>query len=137
MIKHIDYLYFNIYSYFSRLSQYRQIVNPRMQAMYMFSLGSGGWLLLFESLYLHLFKHHRFASKMESTVFAGTIYMLTAAFFHYIFIIRDRDRQIVEKYEALTEEHPRRKLHLILSLSVLLLPYVLLIAAAIVFPRKN
>src|ERR1700754_5080739 len=108
-LKHIDYLYFNIYSYFYRLSQYRQIVNPRMQAMYMFSLGSGGWLLLFESLYLHLFKHHRFASKMESTVFAGSIYMLTAAFFHYIFIVKDRDMQIVGKYEALADGHPRRK----------------------------
>jgi hypothetical protein len=137
MIKHIDYVYFNIYSYFYRLSQYRQIVNPRMQAMYMFALGSGGWLLLFETLYLHLFKHHRFASKMESTVFAGTIYMLTAAFFHYIFIIRDRDLKIVGKYEALTEGHPKRKLHLILSLSVLLLPYALMVCSALIFPRKN
>jgi hypothetical protein len=103
----------------------------------MFSLGSGGWLLLFESLYLHFFKHHRFASKMESTVFAGTIYMLTAAFFHYIFIVKDRDMKIVGKYEALTDGHPRRKLHLILSLSVLILPYVLMICSALVFPRKN
>lgn len=137
MIKHIDYLYFNIYNYFHRSSQYRQILNPRIQALYIFSLGSGGWLLLVESLYLHLFKHHRFASRMESTIFAGTIYMLTAAFFHYIFIIKDRDLEIVDKYQALTGGHPKRKWHLILSLSILLLPYVLMICSAIVFPRKN
>ena len=137
MIKHVDYLYFNIYSYVYRLSQYRQIANPRMQAMYLFALGSGGWLLFFESIYLHFFKHHRFASKMESTVFAGTIYMLTAAFFHYIFIVKDRDVKIAGKYEALTNANPKRKLHLILSLSVLILPYVLMICSALVFPRKN
>jgi len=59
-MKHVDYLYFNIYNYFYRLSHHRSVINPRMQAMYLFSLGSGGWLLLLESLYLHLVKHSRF-----------------------------------------------------------------------------
>jgi hypothetical protein len=106
-----------------------------MQAMYLFALGSGGWLLLFETLYLHFFKHSRFASKMESTIFAGSIYMLTAGFFHYIFIVRDRDQKIFGKYESLSDGHPRRKLHLILSLSILLIPYVLLVCSAVLFPR--
>jgi len=135
-MKHIDYLYFNIYSYFYRISQYRPIFNPRMQAMYFFSLGSGGWLLLMESVYLHFIKHSRFASKMESTVFAGCIYMLTAAFFHYIFIVKDRDQKIFGKYESLSGRHPKRRQHLVLSLSVLLLPYVLLVCSAMIFPRK-
>ena len=135
-MKHIDYLYFNIYSYFYRISQYRPSLNPRMQAMYFFSIGSSGWLLLLESIYLHFIKHSRFASKMESTIFAGSIYMLTAGFFHYIFIVKDRDQKILGKYEPLSG-HPKRKLHLVLSLSVLLLPYVLLLCSALLFPRKN
>ena len=49
-MKHIDYLYFNIYSYFYRISLERQNANARIQAMYLFSLGSGGWILLMESL---------------------------------------------------------------------------------------
>ena len=135
MIKHIDYLYFNIYSYFYRASQNRPIVNPRMQAMYLFSLGSGGWLLFFESAYLHFFKHTRFESKMQSTVFAGAIYMLTAAFFHYIFIVKDRDQKIFGKYEGVATKHPRRKLHFALSISILLIPYALMVCSAILFPR--
>lgn len=63
--------------------------------------------------------------------------MLTAAFFHYIFIIKDRDLKIVGKYEALTDGHPRRRLHLILSVSILLLPYVLLVCSAVLFPRRG
>ncbi|WP_431213676.1 hypothetical protein ACQ86N_01825 [Puia sp. P3] len=135
MLKHIDYLYFNIYSYFYRSSQYRQVFNPRLQAMYLFSLGLGGWLLFFESMYLHFWRHSRFESKMQSSIFAGMIYMLTAAFFNYVFIIRDRDQKIFGKYETLVDGHKRRKLHLVLSLSVLLLPYALMTVLAVMFPR--
>jgi hypothetical protein len=134
-MKHVDYLYFNIYNYFYRLSQNRSSVNPRMQAMYLFSLGSGGWLLLMESLYLHLIKHSRFVSPAQSTVFAASIYMLTAFFFHYIFIVRDRDIRIFGRYEQLFEENPRRKLHFVLSMGTLMLPYMVLATLAIVFPR--
>lgn len=134
-MKHVDYLYFNIYNYFYRLSLDRSNINPRMQAMYLFSLGSGGWLLLLESLYLHLLKHSRFVSPAQSTVFAGSIYMLTAFFFYYIFIVRDRDIRIFGHYEKAFQKNPRRKLHFILSLGVLALPYLVLASFAILFPR--
>ena len=134
-MKHVDYLYFNIYNYFYRLSMGRSSINPRMQAMYLFSLGSGGWLLLLESLYLHLLKHSRFVSPAQSTVFAGSIYMLTALFFHYIFIVRDRDLKIFDRYEPSVDRNPRRKLHFVFSIGVLLLPYAILAALAICFPR--
>jgi hypothetical protein len=134
-MKHVDYLYFNIYNYFYRLSLNRSSINPRMQAMYLFSLGSGGWLLLLESLYLHLVKHSRFVSPAQSTVFAGSLYMLTAFFFHYIFIVRDRDMRIFGRYEEVFEQNPRRKLHFVLSIGVLLLPYVVLATFAFLFPR--
>src|ERR1700743_1015360 len=101
-MKHVDYLYFNVYNYFYRISQYRPSFNPRMQTMYLFSLGSGGWLLLLESLYLHAVKHARFSSRGESSFFAVSIYMLTAMLFHYIFIVKDRDQKIFGKYERLS-----------------------------------
>ncbi|HXB32393.1 MAG TPA: hypothetical protein VNV35_03185 [Puia sp.] len=134
-MKHIDYLYFNIYSYCYRLSQYRQSFNTRIQAMYLFSLGSGGWLLLLESLYLHFVKHNRFESRMESILFALAIYGLTAMLFHYIFIVKDRDQKIVDKFEQKTEENPRRNLHLTLSLSILVLPYLVMMGLALFLPR--
>lgn len=134
-MKHVDYLYFNIYNYFYRLSLDRSNINPRMQAMYLFSLGSGGWLLLLESLYLHLLKHSRFVSPAQSTVFAGSIYMLTALFFYYIFILRDRDIRIFGRYEKGFNKNPRRKLHFVLSFGVLILPYLVLATFAFLFPR--
>src|SRR5579859_3448463 len=134
-MKHIDYLYFNIYNYFYRLSLYRRSLNFRSQAMYLFSIGSGGWLLLLESIYLHFVKHTRFASPMQSMIFASSIYILTAALFHYIFIVKDRDQAIYGKYEELADQHPKQKRHFLISIFVLALPYLVLAFFAIIFPR--
>jgi hypothetical protein len=135
-MKHIDYLYFNIYNYFYRLS-HSQSLNFRTQAMYLFSLGSGGWLLLFESIYLHFIKHTRFASPMQSMVFASAIYVLTAALFNYIFIVKDRDQKIFGKYEGLAGKNPKQKRHFFLSVLVLAFPYLVLAVFAIAFPRSH
>jgi hypothetical protein len=134
-ITHIDYLYFNIYNYFHRVSQDRQNFNARMQAMYFFSLGSGGWLLLLEAIYLHVIMHSRFVSRVESTVFSASIYLLTAVFFNYIFIVKDRDQKIFGKYEGTASQHPRRKIHFVVSITVLLIPYVALLLFAVLSPR--
>jgi hypothetical protein len=134
-MKHVDYLYFNIYYYFYRSSQ--QSLNFRTQTMFLFSLGSGGWLLLFESIYLHFIKHTRFASPMESMMFASSIYVLTAAFFNYIFIVKDRDQKIFGRYEGIAGKNPKAKRHFFLSLFVLALPYLVMIVFAIMFPRPH
>ena|ERR1700737_1316642 len=136
-MKHFDYLYFNIYNHFYKISQYRQSFNPRIQAMYLFSMGSGGWLLLLESLYLHVIKHSRFSSHAESTIFAGSLYMLTTVFFNYIFIVKDRDLKIFGRYEAISNRNPKRKRHFIISVSILLLPYLGLLSMAVIFAKHG
>ena len=134
-MKHVDYLYFNIYNYFYRTSQERQNFNPRTQAMYLFTLGSGGWLLMIEALYLHAVKHTRFESPTQSTVFAASVYLLTALLFNYIFIVKDRDQKIFGKYEGLASQNPKQKQHLAISAAVLAIPYLALFCFAIFLPR--
>ena len=137
-MKHVDYLYFNIYNYFYRISLSRQSVNHRIQTMYLFSLGLGGWMLLLESVYLHTVKHSRFTSPIQSTIFASSIYLLTAAFFNYVFIVRDRDQKIFGRYEEKFSKNPKRsKQHFILSMAVLVLPYLAMVSFAILFPRHG
>jgi len=136
-MKHIDYLYFNIYNYFYRSSLERQNFNVRIQAMYLFSLGLGGWLLLLESVYLHLVKHARFSSQTSSMIFASSLYLLTAVLFNYIFIVKDRDQKIFGKYVELWAQNPRRKAHFIISLIILLMPYAGLLTFAVLFRRNG
>ena len=136
-MKHVDYLYFNIYNYFYRTSQYRHNFNPRTQAMYLFSLGSGGWMLLMEAIYLHLIKHTRFESPVQSSFFAGSVYLLTALLSNYIFIVKDRDQKIFGKYIEMSDQNPRQKLHLIISAGVLIMPYLVLACFALFLPRHG
>src|SRR5713226_631905 len=100
-ITQIDYLYFNIYNYLYRISPFRQNPSARLLAMYLFSLGSGAWLLVFEALYLHLVRHSWFPSKAGSTFFAISVYSLSAVLSHYIFIVKDRALRILDKYDEL------------------------------------
>ena len=135
-MKHIDYLYFNIYNYFNNTGVCRQNFNARFQAMYLFALGTGGWLLFLQAAYLHI-NHSRFSSRGESTLFAGMILMLAGALSNYIFIIKQRDMEILEKYESLSNENPRMKKDFIISLCILLLPYLALLSFAILSPRYS
>ena len=130
-IKHVDYIYFNIYNYFYKVSQDGRTFNPRLQTMYLFSLGSGGWLLLLEAFYLQFVKHSRFVSKGQSTLFAASLYLLTALLSHYIFIVKDRDLKIFGKYEDLSNENPKGRLHFLVSVGILFLPYLGLLSFAI------
>jgi hypothetical protein len=136
-MKHIDYLYFNIYNHFYRISLYKQSLNVRIQAMYLFSLGSGGWLLMLEALYLHTIRHSWFPSRSAASIFAFFLYILSAALFNYIYIVKDRDLKIFDKYEDLSESNPRRRRHLIISMAVLMVPYLVLISFAIIFPKHS
>jgi hypothetical protein len=105
--------------------------------MYLFSLGSGGWLLLLESIYLRFIRHTRFASQGESAVFSSSLYFLTAAFFYYIFIIKERDVKIFGQFQELSDRNPRRKRDFIVSLTVLAFPYAVLMVFAVIFPRHS
>ena len=133
-MKQIDYLYFNIYNYFNHVGVCKQNFNARFQAMYLFSLGMGGWLLFFQAVYLHL-NHSRFSSRGESTIFASAILLLAGILSNYIFIVKQRDMEILEKYETLSDKNPGMKKDFIVSLSILLLPYLALLSFAIFSPR--
>lgn len=133
-MKHIDYLYFNIYNYFNHAGVCRQSPNARFQAMYLFALGTGGWLLFLQATYLHI-NHSRFSSRGESSIFAGAVLMLAGILTNYIFIVRQRDLEILEKYESLSDKNPGLKKDFIISLCILLLPYIALLSFAIFSPR--
>jgi hypothetical protein len=106
--------------------------------MYLCSLGLGGWLLLLESLYLHLIKHAWFASQSVSMIYSASIYLLSAVLFNHIFIVKDRDLKIFGKYEARANRHPKnRKWHLLFSVSILLMPYLVLLFNVIFFPKHR
>jgi hypothetical protein len=133
-MKPIDYLYFNIYNHFYQRS-YNRDFYARIQAMYLFSFSAGGWILFFEAAYLRTIRHSWFSSKPGATIFAATVYLLTAIVLNHIFIVNERDRMIFGKYEEKWDRNPKKKRDLLISVFVLVVPYLFLVSLAKFFPR--
>jgi hypothetical protein len=135
-MKPIEYLYFNIYNHFYQRSVHPQDFYARIQAMYLFSFSAGGWILFLEAVYLRLIRHSWFSSKPGATIFAATVYILTALVLKHIFIDNERDRRIFEKYESGWDRNQKKKRDLLISVFVIVAPYLFLISLAKFFPRN-
>jgi hypothetical protein len=133
-MKPIEYLYFNIYNHFYQRS-YARDFSARIQAMYLFSLSAGGWLLFLETAYLRAIRHSWFSSKPGASLFAAAVYLLTALVSNHIFIVNEGDRKIFGKYEEKWNLNPNKKRDLLISAFVIVAPYVLLVSLARFFPR--
>jgi hypothetical protein len=134
-MKPIEYLYFNIYNHFYQRSYHARDFYARIQAMYLFSFSAGGWILFLEATYLRMIRHSWFSSKPGSAIFAATVYLLTAMVINHIFIVNERDRKIFGKYEEKWDRNPKKKRDLLISVFVLVVPYLFLVSLAKFFPR--
>ena len=136
-MKQIDYFYFNIYNHFYRRSVQMQDLSARLQAMYLFSICAGGWLLLVEAVYLRVFRHSWFTSRPVSMLFAASVYLLTALISHHIFIVKERDQHIFGKYKQAWHSSAHQKRDLLVSAFLIVVPYVLLFSLARIFPKHG
>jgi len=134
-MKPIEYLYFNIYNHFYRRSNHFQDFHARIQAMYLVSLSAGGWILLLEAIYLRIVTHSWFSSKAGAVLFASAVYLMTALIFHHIFIEKEHDRKILGKYEEKWIRNPRKNRDLLISVFVIVVPYICLVSLSRFFPR--
>jgi hypothetical protein len=134
-MKPIDYLYFNIYNHFYQRSYNFRDFYVRILAMYLFSFSLGGWILFMEAAYLRIIRHSWFTSKPGATIFAATVYLLAALVLNHIFIVKERDRKIFGKYEEKWDRNPKKKRDLLISVFVMVVPYLFLVSLAKFFPR--
>jgi hypothetical protein len=135
-MKPIEYLYFNIYNHFYQRNANSHDFYPRIISMYSFSLSVGGWILVLEASYLRMIRHSWFSSKPFASLFATSVYLISALIFHNIFIVKERDRKIFLKYEDAWNRSPYKKRDLLISLFVIAAPYVLALTLAIFFPHN-
>ena len=136
-MKPIEYLYFNIYNHFYQRCYNSMDFYARLQAMYLFSLSAGGWVLLLEAVYLRMVRHSWFTTKPGATIFAAVVYLLTALIINHIFIVNERDRKIYGKYEEAWDRNPSKRRDLLISLFVIVVPYLFLASLSILYPRHR
>jgi hypothetical protein len=95
----------------------------------------GGWVLFLETVYLRIVRYSWFSSRFGATLFAATVYLFTAMVFNHIFIVNERDRRIFEKYEEKWDRNPKKRRDLMISVFVIVVPYIFLVSLAKLFPR--
>jgi hypothetical protein len=134
-MKPIEYLYFNIYNHFYQKSYHARDFFARLQAMYLCSLSAGGWILFLETAYLRMIRHSWFSTKPGATIFAATVYLMMTIIFNQIFIVNEGDRKIFGKFEEKWDRNPNKKRDLLISVIVIVSPYIFLFTLAKFFPR--
>jgi hypothetical protein len=119
----IDYLCFNVYNWFYKMSLYRPNVSPGPQTVMLLSMGASAWVMLFWMSYLRF--HHSYLSKVpSSTLYIAGIYILFFGIFRYILIDKNGLQKLFWKYEEKSKQSSNGKRELIISFSILLIPYL-------------
>ena len=136
-MKQFAFLYYNIYRSCARRSNVPDDGFVRIQAMYLFSLSAGGWVLFLQALYLRFIKLSWFSSPTQAAGFAMAVYLGTAFVLHRIFITNEGDQKILHRYGHNWYEKTQKKRQLLIAAALYMAPYILLLLMAIFFPRQH
>jgi hypothetical protein len=136
-VKHLEYVYFNIYHYYQQRNQDLTNFAARLQTMYIVSFSIGGWILFMQAAFLRLVRGAWFSSPSTSMLFAVTVYLCTAILLYRIFIINNYDEKIYNKYEKSANNNPNQQRSLLLSVLVAIVPYLLLLSLKLFFPNQH
>ena len=136
-MKHLEFVYFNIYAYYQQRSRDLTNFSARLQTMYIVSFSIGGWVLCMQAAFLRLVRGSWFSSQSASMSFAVAVYLTTAAILYRIFIINNYDEKIYNKYERSANSTPKNRNSLLLSVVVAVIPYLLLLSLKLFFPRQH
>jgi hypothetical protein len=136
-VKKFDYVYFNIYQYYSGQSDFSSCIAVRLKCMYLLSLSGAGWILLLQSLFLRIVRNGWFSSHSAAMMSALIIYATTAILFYRIFIIEERDQKIFEKYINRWQSNPNKKRDLFIASFVAAAPYLLMLCMKLFLYHLN
>lgn len=136
-MKHLEFVYFNIYNYYQQRNRDLTNFAARLQTMYIVSFSIGGWVLFMQAAFLRMVRGSWFSSPGTSMSFAVMVYLATALIFYRIFIINNYDEKIYNKYEQSGSSNPNKRSSLLLAVLVAVIPYILLLSLKLFFPRQH
>ena len=134
-MKRFEYVYFNIYQYYSRQSYFSNCYIVRLKSMYLLSISAGGWLLFLQSLFFRFVRNGWFSSPVAAMSNALSIYTAMAFLFYRIFIVEERDQKIFDKYINAWHDNPHKKRDLFITSFVAAVPYVSMVCIKLYLHR--
>jgi hypothetical protein len=134
-VKKFEYVYFTIYHYYSRQSYFADSLVVRLKSMYLIALSLGGWILLFQMLFLRFIRNAWFSSHPGAMLYALGVYGAATFILHRIFIKNELDQKIFEKYVHSYHERQNKRRDLVLAFLVAAAPYLIMLGVKVFFPR--
>jgi hypothetical protein len=121
-MKWVHYLFFNIYNWFYKDGMYNRRINPSLQAVSIFAIGTGLWLVLIYDLITHIFNIINVYNNTERLTI-GLIAIIIMAFYNFYFISSDRYLRIYDQFKEFSKGNKNRTRDLIISFVILLFPF--------------
>ena len=135
-MKKFEYVYFNIYQYYSSTSSISNSFAVRLKCMYLLSLSAAGWILFLQSLFFRFIRHGWFTNQAVGMFNALTIYTAITILFYRTFIMEGRDQIIFDRYINKWESNPNKKRDLFITSFIAAAPYLSMLAMRVFLHRQ-
>jgi hypothetical protein len=128
-MRSVNYLFFNIYNWFYKDGMYNRRINPSLQAVSMFAIGTVLWLILIFNIVTHIFNIVNVYNSTERLTI-GLIVLVIMAFYNYYFISSDRYLRIYDQFKDFSKGSKNKRRDLIISFVILLFPFPIIVTWA-------
>ena len=94
-------------------------------------------MLFVQALFLRLVRRAWFSSQASAMSFAVLVYLAAALFFYRLLIVNNYDEKMYDKYNPSGTDDPTKQKGLLLAVFLTAVPYLLLAALKLLFPKDH
>jgi uncharacterized membrane protein len=127
----VNYLFFNIYNWFYKDGMYNRKIDPNIQTISIFVMGTMGWLGVFSAFYSHFIAHSDFLINNSYKLYIIGVVLFLMIFYNYYFFVNDKYLNIYHQYKIYSKENKNRKRDLVLSFIIIFFPFPLIVIYAV------
>jgi hypothetical protein len=120
----LEYLFFNVYNWYYKMSLYRPKVNPKVQTVFVFALCIGGWCIILFLLLVGVILHRPYNQRNVMLVGASIIFLFYFIF-DRVFIDSYKYLDIYNKYKEYAKTNVKGKRDTAISFLIIFMPYLL------------
>jgi len=128
-MKFIDFIYFNIYSWYNKMKMDGRKVDPQLMTAIMFGMCAEGWLLLITSCY----NHFKFPINLSDTykLLSLLVMVISGGIINQFYQSNNRYLKVYDNYITSIVEKDKKK-SVFLSFLFIFSPYLIFVAVALI-----
>jgi hypothetical protein len=131
-MKWINYLFFNLYNWYYKDGMYNRRINPCDCAIYLLSLGTGFWLIVFGNLFSNIFYGSNLHYDKSQIMYYAIIPFLVYIFYNNYFYFSDRYLRIYNQFIEYSKTNGNKKRDLIITFTIVIIPFPIIVIWTII-----